>query len=259
MRGIEMERIQDLPQTVLSHERMEDLIRASQKGDEGARQILVQYNLRLVLKIVHRFKNKGQEMDDLFQIGTIGLLQAINKFDLSRRVKFSTYAVPLIIGEIKRFIRDHSSLRLSRSLQATSHEIRDLEEKFLQENGRRPSVSEVAQLLDLSPEEVVAAMEGVKQPLSIHQKIECGEGEGDIYLHEQLADPTRSRDTILERLDLSRVIHQLTKKEKKILFFRYIQELTQEEIGAVLGVSQVQVSRLEKKILERIRSHLIPS
>lgn len=251
-----MEGIQDLPKTLLSQEQMEELILSAQQGDEEAKNILVQHNLRLVLKIIQRFKNKGYEEEDLFQIGTIGLLQAIHKFDLSKGVKFSTYAVPLIIGEIRRFIRDDAPIRVSRSLKDLSYQIRELEQEFRQEYGYSPAVSEIADRLNLPPEEVVAAIEGSKQPLSIYQKVETGEGDYQLHLFEQLADTSLSRERILDRVHLSQVIHSLSKREKKILFFRFFQERSQEEIGALLGLSQVQISRLEKKILAHLRSFL---
>lgn len=251
-----MEIIQDLPNTLLSGQEFNELLLLSQEGDEEALQTLVYYNLRLVLKIVHRFKNKGYEMEDLFQIGTIGLLKALKNFDSKRGVKFSTYAVPLIIGEIMRYLRDDSVIKVSRSIQNISRKIKDYEEKFQKEHGRRPRISEVSWALNISPEEMVAAVEGVKRPVSIQQSVDTGDGEKDLHLFDQLADPSISRDEILDRIDLMQVLELLSQREKKILYLRFFQEKTQEEIGEIVGLSQVQISRLERKILADLKKHL---
>lgn len=251
-----MIRLESLPEELLSDDRTRELLLSSQEGDEEAKEILVHYNLRLVLKIVHRFKDKGYEMDDLFQIGTIGLLHAIQKFDLTRGVKFSTYAVPLILGEIMRYLRDDSAIRVSRSLKKVSKEIRRSEEEFWKDHGRSPTLKELSSILGLSSEEIVLALEGTKKPLSIYQKVDTGGSEKDLFLLEQLADSSISRLKILDRLDLKKVIGLLPERERKILFLRYFKEKTQEEVGEIMGLSQVQISRIERKVLERLRAHL---
>lgn len=248
--------LENLPHELLSEERTRELLHLAQNGEEEAKELLVHHNLRLVLKIAHRFKDRGYEMDDLFQIGSIGLLHAIYKFDLSRGVKFSTYAVPLIIGEIMRFFRDDSPFRVSRSIRKRAQQIKELDEEYRKEHGRSPSLSQISSLLGLSAEEIVVAMEGAKSPVSIHQRIDTKGADKDLYLFEQLADTSITKEDILQRMDLKRVIGLLSERERKILYFRFFQDKTQDEIGEILGLSQVQISRLEKKILERLREHL---
>lgn len=248
--------LENLPERLLSEERTRELLLLAQRGDEEAKETLVYYNLRLVLKIVHRFKDRTYEFDDLFQLGTIGLIHAIHKFDVSRGVKFSTYAVPLILGEIMRFLRDDSPFRVSRSIRKTAQQIKELEEEYRKEHGYRPSLNYVSSTLGLSTEEIVMALEGNKRPVSIHQRVETGSPDKDIYLFEQLADTSLSKEEILQRMDLKRVIGLLPERERKILYFRFFQDKTQDEIGEIMGLSQVQISRLERKILEKLRAHL---
>lgn len=226
------------------------LIRRSQDGDQEAREAIVEMNLRLVWSVVQRFLNRGYEPEDLFQIGCIGLLKSVDKFDLSYDVKFSTYAVPMIIGEIQRFIRDDGTVKVSRSIKEQGNKIRRAKEELSKTYGRVPTVNEIAEYLDLTPEEVVFAQEASMQPASIHETVY--ENDGDpITLLDQIADNNETK--WFEKMALKDAIEELDEREKLIVFLRYFKDQTQTEVAERLGISQVQVSRLEKKILQQIK------
>lgn len=229
----------------LSDQDVKELIRKSQAGDQGARDFLVESNTRLVWSVVQRYLRRGYDQDDLYQIGCIGLLKSIDKFDLSYDVRFSTYAVPMIIGEIQRFIRDDGSVKVSRSLKELNHKIRGKKEELLKTYGRSPTVNELADALELTPEEVVQAEEVGRPPQSIHETVY--ENEGDpITLGDQIAEKD---DGWFDHLTLRDVMEKLDKRERLIIYLRYYKDQTQTEVAERLGISQVQVSRLEKKIL----------
>ena len=230
-----------------------DLIARSQAGDSEARNRLVNANIRLVWSVVQRFLNRGYEADDLFQIGCIGLLKAVDKFDLRYDVKFSTYAVPMIIGEIKRFLRDDGSVKVSRSMKEMANRIRKVRDELLKEYGRQPTVSEIAQVLSITPEEVVLAQEANRTPASIHETV--FENDSDpILLMDQIADDTHEK--WFDKMALREAIERLTEREQLIVYLRYFRDQTQSEVAERLGISQVQVSRLEKKILQSIRDQI---
>ncbi len=229
------------------------LIALSHTGDWTARDTLVNCNMRLVWSVVQRFLNRGYDPEDLFQIGCIGLIKSIDKFDLSFDVKFSTYAVPMIIGEIQRFLRDDGSLKVSRSLKEMANKVRKTREELLKKLGRLPTISEVAEELGVTPEEIVFAQEANKPPSSIHETV--FENDGDpITLMDQIAD--ESQDSWFDKMALGEAINQLTERERLIVYLRYYRDQTQSEVAARLGISQVQVSRLEKKILQTIRAQI---
>src|SRR5690554_2547124 len=229
------------------------LIALSQTGDNLARDTLVNCNIRLVWSVVQRFLNGGYEPDDLFQIGCIGLLKSVDKFDLSYDVKFSTYAVPMIIGEIQRFLRDDGTIKVSRSLKETANKVRKKKDELSKVLGRLPTIKEVAEALELSPEEVVFAQEANKPPTSIHETV--FENDGDpITLMDQIADD--SQDKWFEKLALNEAIDTLNERERLIVYLRYYKDQTQSEVANRLGISQVQVSRLEKKILKLIKEQI---
>lgn len=229
------------------------LIALSQAGDMTARDTLVQCNIRLVWSVVQRFMNRGYEPEDLFQIGCIGLLKSVDKFDLSYDVKFSTYAVPMIIGEIQRFLRDDGTLKVSRSLKEMANKVRKVKDELSKVNGRLPTIKEVAERLGVTPEEVVFAQEANKPPTSIHETV--FENDGDpITLMDQIADD--SQEKWFEKLALGEAIEALTEREKLIVYLRYYRDQTQAEVAGRLGISQVQVSRLEKKILQAIKDQI---
>lgn len=240
-------------QPYLDDAEVKRLIALSQSGDADARDKLVQANIRLVWSVVQRFLNRGYEPEDLFQIGCIGLLKSVDKFDLSYDVKFSTYAVPMIIGEIQRFLRDDGTLKVSRSLKELANKVRKTKDELSKGLGRQPTIGEVAERLGISPEEVVFAQEANKPPASIHETV--FENDGDpITLMDQIADDSGER--WFDRLALSEAIGALTERERLIVYLRYFRDQTQSEVASRLGISQVQVSRLEKKILQTIRDQI---
>lgn len=236
----------------LRDEEVKEYLRLSQAGDQNAKDILVERNVRLVWSVVQRFMNRGYDPDDLFQIGCIGLLKSIDKFDLSYDVKFSTYAVPMIIGEIQRFLRDDGSVKVSRSLKETGNKIRRKKDDLAKSLGRSPTISEVAEALDISIEDVVHAQEAAKTPHSIHETVY--ENDGDpITLLDQISE----QDTNwFDKIALQEVIRDLDERERLIVYLRYYQDQTQSEVAQRLGISQVQVSRLEKKILDWMKNQI---
>ncbi|RYG74617.1 RNA polymerase sporulation sigma factor SigF [Lentibacillus lipolyticus] len=239
-------------QESLTDEQVKEYIHRSQQGDKEARDILVEKNVRLVWSVVQRFINRGYDPDDLFQIGSIGLIKSIDKFDLSYDVRFSTYAVPMIIGEIQRFIRDDGSVKVSRSLKETGNRIRKKRDELTKTLGRSPTVLEIAEALEITTEEVVHAEEAAKSPHSIHETV--FENDGDpITLLDQIADDDTSW---FDKLTLQEAIRGLNERERLILYLRYYKDKTQAEVAERLGISQVQVSRLEKKILHEIKVHM---
>ncbi|MFC4767289.1 RNA polymerase sporulation sigma factor SigF [Effusibacillus consociatus] len=248
-----MERNRTPSQAKLTDEQVKELIRNSQAGDDHAREQLVIANQRLVWSVVQRFLNRGYEPEDLFQIGCIGLMKAIDKFDLSYDVRFSTYAVPMIIGEIQRFLRDDSTVKISRSLKETARQIRKVRDELSKKMGRQPHINEVAEAMGMEPAEVVFAQEALRQPASIHETV--FENDGDpIYLMDQIADD--SQDRWFDKLSLHDALSKLPERERLIVFLRFFRDKTQAEVADVLGISQVQVSRLEKRILQTIKDQL---
>lgn len=236
-----------------------DLVARAQSGERAARDRLVEANLRLVRSLANRFISTGADLEDLFQLGCIGLLKAVDRFDLSYEVRFSTYAVPLILGEMRRYLRDDGPLRVSRGLKQLAHQARKIREKLSADLGRDPTVAEIAKELSVSPEDVLQAMDGARIPASIHQTIH--EGEGDpIYLLDQLASEDSSREgQWLDRVALREGLACLEPREQKVILLRFFRDKTQTEVAAILGCSQVQVSRLERRALEQIRRHMTAS
>ena len=231
------------------------LLRRAHDGDKAARELLVQENLGLVWSIVRRFRNRGVEQEDLFQIGSIGLLKAIDKFDLAYDVQFSTYAVPMITGEIKRFLRDDGMLKVSRTMKETAVRALRAREKLETEQGREPTITEIAAALEMSTEEVVLALEAGSQVESLHKTIYQGDGN-DISLMDKLEEKTDRNEEVLNQILLEEILGTLKPEERRLIYLRYYREKTQTEIAAELGISQVQVSRLEKKILKTLRGKL---
>ncbi|HLS23434.1 MAG TPA: RNA polymerase sporulation sigma factor SigF [Pseudogracilibacillus sp.] len=236
----------------LSYEEVRRLIAESQAGNKEARNYLVERNVRLVWSVVQRFMNRGYDPDDLFQIGSIGLIKAIDKFDLSYEVRFSTYAVPMIIGEIQRFIRDDGTIKVSRTLKELGHKVRRKKEELTKQLKRSPTISEVAASLDVTPEEVVQAQEAIRYPHSIHETVYENGGE-PITLLDQIAEEDIGW---FDRLLLEEAINRLTEREQLIVYLRYFKDQTQTEVAKRLNISQVQVSRLEKKILQQMKEQM---
>lgn len=240
-------------QTYLKDHEVKELIKRSQDGEQEARDMIVSKNMRLVWSVVQRFMNRGYEPDDLFQIGCIGLLKSVDKFDLSYDVKFSTYAVPMIIGEIQRFIRDDGSVKVSRSLKEVANKIRKAKDELSKRYGRVPTINEIAEFLEITPEEVVLAQEAARAPSSIHETVY--ENDGDpITLLDQIADHSENR--WFDKIALKEAIEELDEREKLIVYLRYYKDQTQTEVAQRLGISQVQVSRLEKKILVQMKDRM---
>jgi RNA polymerase sporulation-specific sigma factor len=237
----------------LSDKEVKELLVKSQAGDTTARDTLVNSNIRLVWSVVQRFLNRGYEADDLFQIGCIGLLKAIDKFDLNFDVKFSTYAVPMIIGEIQRFLRDDGTVKVSRSLKEIAHKVRRVKDELSKGLGRLPTVREIAEALGITPEEVIYAQEANRAPSSIHETV--FENDGDpITLMDQIAD--KDEDKWFDKIALKEAIGKLSEREQLIVYLRYYKDQTQSEVAERLGISQVQVSRLEKKILRLMKEQI---
>lgn len=233
------------------------LIRQAQAGKRESREVLIEQNLGLVHHIVKRFLGRGYEAEDLFQIGVIGLIKAIDKFDTSFEVKFSTYAVPLIAGEIKRFIRDDGPVKVSRTLKENGIKVKYARERLGMQLNREPTVEEVAKEAALTTEEVVLAMEAGIQVESIYKSVYQNDGN-EIYMVDQLADKGKDeQESLLNHLVVNQLIGSLPEKEQKLIVLRYFQDKTQTEVAKILGISQVQVSRLEKRILLALREKMM--
>lgn len=228
------------------------LIERSHHGDKNARDILVQENMGLVWSIVRRFTGRGTDTEDLFQIGAMGLIKAIDKFDPSFQVKFSTYAVPMIAGEIKRFLRDDGMVKVSRTLKENSWKVKKAEDQHRKKTGREPTVGELSELTGLTPEEVVQAADFGVEVESIYKTIPQGDGS-EVCLLDRLGSGWQETEHVLDRMVLLQLLEELPEMERKLIMMRYLQDKTQAEVARTLGVSQVQVSRLEKKILRQMR------
>ena len=228
------------------------LLTQAQAGDRGAREILVEKNLGLVHHIVKRFLGRGYEAEDLFQIGSIGLIKAIDKFDLTYEVKFSTYAVPMIAGEIKRFLRDDGMVKVSRTLKENGMKIKQAADEVSKELGREATISEISELTGISVEDIVVAMEANAEVESIYKSVYQSDGN-EIYMVDRLPSGKDDNEKVLNHILLEQLLSELTDEEKRLIALRYFQDKTQVEVARQLGISQVQVSRLEKRILLRMR------
>ncbi len=238
---------------LLSENEKIELLKKSQAGDMSARDDLVKGNLRLVLSVIQRFSNRGENMDDLFQVGCIGLIKAIDNFDTNMDVRFSTYAVPMVIGEIRRYLRDNNSVRVSRSMRDTAYKAMQVKERILSEQGRDATVEEIAKELEMRKEDVVMAMEAIVEPVSLYESV-YSDGGDTIYVMDQLGDKNDDNNWIDEIL-LKEEIKKLSDREKRILALRFMQGKTQMEVANEVGISQAQVSRLEKGALNKIKNH----
>lgn len=237
---------------LLKDKEIRELLIRSKAGDSFARDKLVNCNLKLVFNIVRRFQNRGHELEDLFQIGCIGLMKAIDKFDLSYDVKFSTYAVPMIVGEIRRFLRDDSPVKVSRSVKETAYKIQQVRDMLTGRLGREPSIGEVAAELSMSREEVINAMEATQSPTSIYETLHQEDGD-PIYLLDQLKGEEEGDVPWLESLSVKELLNSLPERDRNIISWRFFEDKTQSEIAGRLGLSQVQVSRLERQALKKLK------
>lgn len=239
--------------TIKEKEKME-LLAQIKKGDKFARDKLVNGNLRLVLSVIQRFVNRGENLDDLFQIGCIGLIKAIDNFDTSQPVRFSTYAVPMIQGEIRRYLRDFNSVRVSRSLKDIAYKAMQAKERLTSENAREPTIEEIAKELDMPKHKVVLALEAIVEPVSLYEPV-YSDGGDTIYVMDQIGDKS-SDDNWLGEIILKEAIKNLNDREKSILDLRFFKGKTQVEVADEIGISQAQVSRLEKGALTKIKDQL---
>ena len=239
---------------VLKSEETRELLIKSHNGDKGAREALISGNLRLVLSVIQRFGNRGENLDDLFQVGCIGLMKAIDHFDVNQGVQFSTYGVPMIIGEVRRFLRDNNPVRVSRSLRDTAYKAIQCKERLTAEKSREPTVEEIAQELSMKREDVVLALEAIVEPVSLYEPV-FSDGGDTIYIMDQVGDPAGDGDW-LEEIAVKQAIQNLSPREKKILSLRFLEGKTQMEVAGRIGISQAQVSRLEKGALNKIKKEL---
>ncbi|MBR6509279.1 MAG: RNA polymerase sporulation sigma factor SigG [Clostridia bacterium] len=237
---------------LLKEKEKEELLKKIKQGDTLARDELINGNLRLVLSVIQRFTGRGENIDDLFQVGCIGLIKAIDNFDITQNVRFSTYAVPMIIGEIRRYLRDNNSIRVSRSIKDTAYKAMQIKEQLLKENQEEPTVEEIAKALDIPKSDVVIALESIVNPMSIYDPI-YSDGGDTIYVLDQLGD--KNDDTNwLDEIAFKEAIKDLSDREKLILSLRFMQGKTQMEVSSEIGISQAQVSRLEKGAIDKIKS-----
>ena len=231
------------------------LLRQAKEGDKAAREKLVEGNLRLVLSVLQRFAGRGENADDLFQVGCVGLLKAIDNFDISQNVSFSTYGVPMIIGEIRRYLRDNSALRVSRSMRDTAYRVLQAREKLQRENQREPTVEQIARELDIPREEVVFAMDAVCDPVSLFEPIYSDGGDA-VCVMDQVRDTKNTDEDWLEQIALKEAMARLSERERQILALRYSDGKTQMEVSSEIGISQAQVSRLEKNAIKSIKKNM---
>ena len=238
----------------LKNDEMRELLDRSHHGDKDARDKLICGNLRLVLSVIQRFTSRGENPDDLFQVGCIGLIKAIDNFDPSHEVMFSTYGVPMISGEVKRFLRDNNAVRVSRSMRDTAYRAMQIKEQLTNENGKEPNITEIAKRMELPPEDVVIALESIVEPVSLYEPV-FSDGGDTIYIMEQVKGGTTDGDW-LEEIAMREAIRDLTDRERKILSMRFIDGKTQTEVAGEIGISQAQVSRLEKGAMSRIKAEL---
>ncbi len=237
---------------LFSHEKTLRLIKRAQQGDREAQSLLLKNNIGLVKSIVRRFLNRGYEYEDLFQLGSIGLLKAIKNFDDDYKVKFSTYAVPMIAGEIKRFLRDDGMVKVSRSLKELHGKVRHTKDRLAKENGREPTLSEISEELGIPSEDIVMAIDANAAPEYLYNVIHHDDG-APIYLIDKIVAEEDKSSEMLDRLTLKEMIRKLKPRERQIIVMRYFQDSTQTQVAKKLGISQVQVSRIEKRILEKMR------
>lgn len=234
---------------------MKNLFKVMQAGEIEAREKLINGNLRLVLSVIQRFNNRGEYLDDLFQVGCIGLIKAIDNFDLGQNVRFSTYAVPMIIGEIRRYLRDNNSVRVSRSLRDIAYKALQVREKLIADNSTEPTVSQIAKELEVPREEVVFALDAIQEPVSLFEPI-YNDGGDPILVMDQISDDNNSGDIWIEEIAIKEAMKKLNDREKHIVSLRFFNGRTQMEVADEIGISQAQVSRLEKAALKQLKKYV---
>lgn len=242
----------------LSGDEMTELIHRSKNGDEAARQELIEGNLRLVLSVIQKFSNRGENPDDLFQVGCIGLLKAVQNFDETKEVRFSTYGVPMIAGEIRRYLRDNSSIRVSRSVRDLAYRVLQCKEAIIREEGKEPTLEEIAKRLEIPQGDVLHAMDAISVPISLYEPV-YAEGGDPLTVMDQVRDRRNTDENWLEQIALKDAVTKLSEREKNILALRFYDGKTQMEVAKEVGISQAQVSRLEKSALSSIKKSIMPA
>ena len=237
---------------LLSKKEKEELFIKIKAGDEEARQTFIKGNLRLVLSVIQRFHGRGESADDLFQVGCVGLIKAIDNFDLSQNVQFSTYAVPMIVGEVKRYLRDNNSIRVSRSVRDLAYKAMQFKEKYTKENGKEPTIEQIAKELQVEREEVVFSFDAIQDPVSLQEPV-YNDGSEGIYIMDQVKDSKNTDESWTEKMAIEGAMKKLNEKERMIITKRFFDGRTQMEVADEIGISQAQVSRLEKSAISHIR------
>jgi len=240
---------------VITNERMRELFPLVHGGDKAAREEFIRGNLRLVLSVIQRFSGRGENVDDLFQVGCIGLIKALDNFDVTQNVRFSTYAVPMIIGEIRRYLRDNNAIRVSRSMRDTAYKALQARDRLQAQWNREPTVTEIAEEMHVPREDVVFALEAIQDPVSLFEPV-YNDGGDALYIMDQVKDEKTRDDAWLEEIAIKEAMARLTDREKKILRLRFFEGRTQMEVACEIGISQAQVSRLEKNALLHMRKHV---
>ena len=241
---------------VLKNEETMALLRRTKEGDQEARRQLIEGNLRLVLSVIQRFSGRGENADDLFQVGCVGLIKAIDNFDVNQQVKFSTYGVPMIIGEIRRYLRDNSAIRVSRSMRDTAYRVLQVRERLIAQTQREPTVEQIAKELDIPREEVVFAMDAIVDPVSLYDPVYSDNGGDAICVMDQIGDTKNTDENWTDRIALKDALERLDERERRILSLRFYEGKTQMEVSAEVGISQAQVSRLEKGAINTIKKNI---
>lgn len=240
---------------VLKQDEIQTLLLRAKQGDQHAREQLIAGNLRLVLSVIQKFSNRGENVDDLFQVGCIGLIKAIDNFNTDLDVRFSTYGVPMIVGEIRRYLRDNSALRVSRSMRDTAYKVLQAKEAYIAQHQREPTIEQIASLLDLKREDIVFALDAITDPISLYEPVYSDSGD-TLCVMDQVKDTKNTDERWLEQIALKEAMSRLTERERHILNLRFYQGKTQMEVSDEIGISQAQVSRLEKSALNQIRKNL---
>ena len=237
---------------LLSNKEQKELLVKIKNGDEEARNTFINGNLRLVLSVIQRFYGRGEKADDLFQVGCVGLIKAIDNFDINQDVQFSTYGVPMIIGEIKRYLRDNNSIRVSRSVRDWAYKTMQFKEKYTKEHGKEPTIDIIAKKLEIPKEEITYSLDAIQSPISLQEPV-YSEGAENIYIMDQVKDTKNTDESWIEDMTIKQIMKKLNDKEKMIINKRFFEDRTQMEVADEIGISQAQVSRLEKNAIEHIK------
>lgn len=252
IKKVEISNVNTANLPVLSNKEKEELLRKVKKGDNEAREEFINGNLRLVLSVIQRFQNRGENADDLFQIGCVGLIKALDNFDLNQNVQFSTYAVPMIIGEIRRYLRDNNPIRVSRSVRDLAYKSLQAKERLTKETGKEPTIEQISKVLEIDKEEIAFSLDAIQDPVSLQEPI-YKDGSENLYIEDQVRDNKNIDEKWAENLTIAQALAKLNKREKDIIARRFFDGRTQMEVAEEIGISQAQVSRLEKDAINRIR------